>query len=528
MSEKTTVNHSETNNELDVQIDTEIERDDGAVQLTIDVNAKGDGSVSNFKLAKDGCTILIPQPSDDPADPMNWTSFKKHYILLCVAFGAFAGDFGASVGFPPIVLQGTEWNMSPVKVNYANNLTVIMAGISGILWMPLLNCWGRMPVFFWTTFLGFLFSLGATLSPNFTIFYGLRALQSVFQTTGQTAGLVFVEDMFFFHEQARKIGILYCIFISSPFFGPCLGNFIIAGLGQWRACFWLITAWSAALLVMILLYGDETYYDRMRPVEQPHRGSGHLDRLLRITGVWQIQNHAGYFPHVLSSYRRLLEVFLKPIMPMAMLFYSMVFMWSIGINVSSPILLQTPTSAGGYGFSANAVGLIYFSPIVAVFAGEAFGHFFNDYLADRYTRQHHGVFVIETRLWTNYIAIILMIPGLVLVGETLQNHLHWVGIVFGWGMFQFGVMLVSVATVAYVLNCYPRASGEVSALINFGRVATGFSVGYFQQEWGFKQGFSISFGLQAVIIVCAYILLICLQVFGGRLRHWAGPVSVII
>ena len=121
-----------------------------------------------------------------------------------------------------------------------------------------------------------------------------------------------------------------------------------------------------------------------------------------------------------------------------------------------------------------------------------------------------------------------MVPGLVLVGQTLAKHLHWVGIVFGWGIFQFGMMIVSVATVAYVLDCYPTASGEVSALINLGRVGAGFAVGYFQQAWGLAEGFDVSFGLQAVVVVAAFVILGFVQYYGARLRRWSGPIKITL
>jgi MFS family permease len=120
---------------------------------------------------------LLPQPSDDPNDPLNWTSFKKHSILILVALGSFLGDFGACAGIPTVVVQGIEWNQSPVVINYANNLSAIMCGVSGLVWMPLLNHWGRIPVLFWSTVLGFFFSLGCVLSKDFDTFYAMRGLQ---------------------------------------------------------------------------------------------------------------------------------------------------------------------------------------------------------------------------------------------------------------------------------------------------------------------------------------------------------------
>lgn len=64
--------------------------------------------------------------------------------------------------------------------------------------------------------------LGSVLVDSFTAYYVLRPLTSVFLTAGQTIGLTFVKDMYFFHEHARKIGIWVCIFLASPYFGPFL------------------------------------------------------------------------------------------------------------------------------------------------------------------------------------------------------------------------------------------------------------------------------------------------------------------
>jgi hypothetical protein len=42
----------------------------------------------DIKLAKDGKTVLIPQPSDDPDDVLNWKSGKKLRVLLSLVFAS--------------------------------------------------------------------------------------------------------------------------------------------------------------------------------------------------------------------------------------------------------------------------------------------------------------------------------------------------------------------------------------------------------------------------------------------------------
>lgn len=490
------------------------------VDLILDVETAGKNEVAGLKLAKDGHTVLQPQPSDDPNDPLNWSSFKKHMILFIVALSAFCGDFGSGAGIPCILLQGKEWNMSPDKVNYAGNLNVIFLGIGGIWWIPFVYVWGRAPVLFWTTLAGAFFTLGCALTTSFTTFYGLRALMGFTLTACQTIGLSFIKDMFFFHEHARKIGLWAALFLSAPYCGPLFGNFIIAGTGNWRNVFWLVFAVCCLDLVLIVLFADETWYNRTLTV-QPERGS----RISRVLGTWQIRNHHGNFLTVSRAIGRLTETLFKPVVIPTMVYYAMSFMWSVGINITTSILFETPREAGGYGFGSKAVGYMYFTPIVAVIIGETFGHFFNDYIANRYIRLHHGRFEPEVRLWTCYIAIAPMIPGLIMVGQALHHHLHWGVIVVGWGIYVFGVMTASVAVTTYLLDSYHSASAEVASFLNFARVVAGFAVGYFQMPWGVKVGYDKSFGTQAGIVGAALVVLLLIQNYGKVLREKGGPVK---
>ncbi|KAI9717812.1 MAG: hypothetical protein M1812_004541 [Candelaria pacifica] len=191
-------------------------------------------------------------------------------------------------------------------------------------------------------------------------------------------------------------------------------------------------------------------------------------------------------------------------------------MWAVGINITSSVLLETPRLARGYGFTARGIGFLYFTPFVAVIIGEFFGHFFNDFLAHNYIKRHSGLFKPEVRLYMNYLASLFMIPGLVLLGFALGKHWHWGVIVVGWGLYAFGVILASVAITTYSLDKFPKKPAEVAGILNFARAAGGFSVGYFQQPWGKKSGYEVSFGVQAAIVAAAMGVLVVIQVVGGR------------
>jgi len=65
---------------------------------------------------------------------------------------------------------------------------------------------------------------GAT---NFESFMAARILNGFFSTIAQVSGLIFIQDLFFFHERARKINIWAAFFVMSPYMGPLLTAFMM-------------------------------------------------------------------------------------------------------------------------------------------------------------------------------------------------------------------------------------------------------------------------------------------------------------
>ena len=183
--------------------------------------------------------------------------------------------------------------------------------------MPLCSWWGRAPLMFWTTLAGAMLTLACSVTHSFTVFYAFRALMGLTLGAFQVIGLCSIKDIFFFHEHARKIGIWVALFIVLPYISPLFTNFIVAGTGNWRNVMWVVFVTCMFDLVLVVLFADETWYNRSIPTEQqPPRGS----RLMRVLGVWQIKNHKGYFRPLLYCLRRLLSTFLKPIIIPIMLY----------------------------------------------------------------------------------------------------------------------------------------------------------------------------------------------------------------
>lgn len=180
--------------------------------------------------------------------------------------------------------------------------------------MPLSTWWGRAPTIFWSSFIALGLNLGVALSSDWNTYYVTRVLSGLFSNAAPSIAIAFLRDIFFFHERARKIGFWTCLFIASPYFGPLFANFMLAGLLEWRPVLWLGFAMQALFMLTIVLFLDETWYNRDIPQEeQPHRGNSFASRMLRITGVWQIRQRK-YFMTLRQSVVRFVQALLKPVL----------------------------------------------------------------------------------------------------------------------------------------------------------------------------------------------------------------------
>ncbi|KAJ5287124.1 hypothetical protein N7478_002810 [Penicillium angulare] len=466
-----------------------------------------------LKTTQDGGTILIPQPSDSPNDPLNWTQFRKNVILIIISCTAFLPDYGSATGSVTLSPQGEEWNMDPNIVNHSQVGNVFMLGAAGPIVVALSAYFGRYPILFWWTLLALATAIWCAAAQSFESFMAARILNGFFSTVAQSGGLMFIKDMFFLHEHARKINIWSGFIVLSPYMGPLLGAFIV-NTQIWQWAFGIYTIETGLCLIAIILFVEETYYDRhtIQPELVPNAPRWH-----RVIGIQQIQTK-----YIKNSFKdaimRPFVILGKPVVVLAVFFYLLTFAWVVGINTTLSIFL-----APKYGFGAKQIGFFYFTPVVAAILGEITGHWLHDFIAKLYAKLHGNHLEPEARLYAIWFAIPFMAPGLILLGFSLERHYHYMLAALGWGLYVFGIMIITVAVNSYVLDASPEASGEVAAWVNFGRTTGGFICSYFMVEWAEKMGTIRQFGTMCGILGGACLIVVGLQVWGKTLRIWAGP-----
>lgn len=481
-----------------------------------DISHLENGHGGHYKVAKDGKTVLIPQPSDDPNDPLNWNWWKKHALLIAVSYTSLLADAGSATGAVTLIPQAEVWDLPETTVNHSAVGNVFMLGAGGIVATMLAAYFGRYPVVFWFMIMATWTAAWCTAATTFEQFMAARILNGFFSTVNTGIGMMFIKDIFYFHEHARKINIWAGFMVTSPYFGPLFTAFII-NTQPWQWAFGVYTIASGLGLLSVVFFLDETYYDRRIPAsEQPNRGS-HFGRMLGVP-QWRSRHLRNTF---VGACMRVVKAFTRPTVFISFFYYCFTFCWVVGINTTIAQFLGPV-----YGFGILQIGYIYFAPLIATVVGETIGHWLHDLIAKAYIARHKGVFEAEARLYALIFAVPFKVAGLIVIGYTLSLKWHWIALCLGWGLYVVGIMTTTTAISAYNLDSYPEASGELSAIVNMARLLGGFIVSYFMVDWANAMGTINMYATMAAIVAGSFILLAMpLLIYGHKLRAWASPLE---
>jgi MFS family permease len=131
--------------------------------------------------------------------------------------------------------------------------------------------------------------------------------------------------------------------ILSPYFGPLFTAFILS-TQKWNWGFWLLAILTGICLVSIVLFVDETFYNRHLPPPPRH------SRFQRLLGIeqWKSRHRRSTFK---EAFMRPWKVAAKPTVFLSMFYYCFTFAWVVGINTTLSIFV-TPL----YNFGLKQIG----------------------------------------------------------------------------------------------------------------------------------------------------------------------------
>lgn len=100
-----------------------------------------------------------------------------------------------------LLTPGRVWGLSPDTVNHSAVGNVFMLGAGGVIVVMLAAYFGRAPILFWWLVMALVTAIWCAAAQSFKSFMAARILSGFFSTVAQGGGLMFINDLFFFHEK---------------------------------------------------------------------------------------------------------------------------------------------------------------------------------------------------------------------------------------------------------------------------------------------------------------------------------------
>lgn len=299
------------------------------------------------------------------------------------------------------------------------------------------------------------FNAGSAGAQNIQTLIIMRFFAGAFGSSPLTNAGGVIADMF----SARDRGLAMSLFAAAPFMGPVLGPIIGGFLGNaagWRWVMGLLAAFSGVVWIFGSLLIPETY----PPVLLRRRAA----RLSKITGkVYEskIDFDHGRFDlkesFKLSMSRPWILLFKEPIVFLLSLYMAIIYGTLYMLFAAYPIVYQEARGwnqgIGSLPFLGIAVGML----VAVVYT-----------IPDnkRYIKieDNHGGFAPpEARLPPSLIASIAICAGLFWFAWTNDPSIHWLASVAAGVPFGFGMVLVFLSVMNYLIDAYTIFAASVLA-----------------------------------------------------------------
>lgn len=123
--------------------------------------------------------VLVPQPSNDPSDPLNWPQWKKEMIILLVSGAALMATVVYCSILPATLILAGVFDQSITEVSNSTGSHVMAIGCATFFTSAAAKKWGKRPVFLASVTVMMLACVWAAASQSWTSYYTARVFQGL-------------------------------------------------------------------------------------------------------------------------------------------------------------------------------------------------------------------------------------------------------------------------------------------------------------------------------------------------------------
>mmetsp|Transcript_2 Transcript_2/g.2 ORF Transcript_2/g.2 Transcript_2/m.2 type:complete len:577 (+) Transcript_2:296-2026(+) len=449
--------------------------------------------------------ILLPQPSDSPNDPLNWSTPRKmwHFFLLSFITGltaAVSNDAGAAQDS-----LNEIYGISYDSMNTGAGVLFLFIGWSCIFFAPASSLYGRRITYLICLLAGCLGSVWFALSKRTSDTIWSQAFVGMSEACAEAQVQQSLSDIFFQHQ----LGSVLTVYILATSVGSFLAPLIAHLISQSQTFRWV--GWWGAIVcgatLVVLFFGcEETVFDRSKyfPVYQSSRsvdhhieendnkekkedekateGGQHNDEPLQVSpdetkGVFapiEYESQASKEP-LLPYHKRIALITPSPYLIgfgfkqylRRFIIYFKVFtlpavwlsglLWGLQDAYMTFFLTTQDTFFYDDPWNYTETGVAVMN--VATLIGAVLGCYMSGVLSDKHVlwmaKRNDGVAEPEFRLWLLFITLLISPAGLIMFGVGADRQWPPEAIYAGLGFIGFGWGSIGDTAMSYLMDSYP-------------------------------------------------------------------------
>ncbi|KAK1509329.1 uncharacterized protein CCOS01_15423 [Colletotrichum costaricense] len=487
-----------------------------------------DGHLNACHESRRSDIVLVPTPSSDPDDPLNWSPVRKRVGLLCsITYCTTVGICSAAL-YSVLGDISANSDLSLADLNAGTGYMFLFAGIGCLAFQPLALQFGKRPVYL----MSLLGNLGMMLWAPYTTskgeWFASKILQGLFSAPLESLCEITIADLYFVHERGFYMSFYALALSGSSMSAPIFAGLIAAGQ-SWKWVFFWCAILCAVTIVVLFFFLEETNYKRSNvPVvlggvnnpisleatlsgdRKPDTGTvqsnmnpgieskgtqvtylkqrSFLDKL-KLFDRARMGSNGAFLPMLWLPFKCMR----LPLIVFCGFYYGSSLVWYSVLNGTAALILE-----GQYGFSTTAIGASFVAPLLGVFAGSAYTAYFGNPWTLHQARKNNGILEAEHRLWLLTPPIMLLPLGLVLWGVGAAQKVHWFGVLFAMFIVSGTSALSVQGSTTYCIESYHLISGQAMVSIMLIRNTMSFAVNYGLTTWVTNMGLQNAFILAAV------------------------------
>ncbi|KAI1402403.1 MFS general substrate transporter [Hypoxylon fuscum] len=398
---------------------------------------------------------LVKWIPDDPRNPMNFSPLRRWFITIIVAVSTLGVTLVSSAYSGGIAEIMAAFQISQEVAILGVSLFVVGFAIGPLLWAPLSELFGRQVLFLGTYGALVVFNAGCVGAQNPWTLIILRFFAGAFGSSPLTNAGGVIADMFPASERGQAMAIFAAAPFLGPVLGPLIGGFLGVGAG-WRWVMGFLAIFSGALFILGGLLVPETY----DPVLLRKRAA----QLSKMTGKHYtsiIDHQQGVIPlgeaFKVALSRPWILLFKEPIVFLMSLYAAIIYGTLYMLFAAFPIVFQR-----GRGWSSGIGGLAFLGILVGMLCAVAYTFIDNSrYL--KIQEKHAGFAPPEARLPPTLVGSVFLPIGLFWFAWTNDPDMHWMISISAGVPFGFGMVLVFLSIMNYLIDSYTIFAASVLA-----------------------------------------------------------------